>query len=140
MGSNNGGPDRPVERFRDAIARYGIEDCRPERPVRNRDRLIDKLTEETRPFLEAILEVEEAEDRLVRAEDMIRRYVGSNLSVVAGLERVRAQEERRTALAKLRELMREEETILRYVLLRQLLRSEPEDAEAPAEPALAGSA
>ena len=140
MGSNNGGPDRPVERFRDAIARYGIEDCRPERPVRNRDRLIDKLTEETRPFLEAILEVEEAEDRLVRAEDMIRRYVGSNLSVVAGLERVRAQEERRTALAKLRELMREEETILRYVLLRQLLRSEPTNAEAPAEPALAGSA
>jgi len=140
MGSNNGGPERPVERFREAIARYGIEDCRPERPVRNRDRLIDKLTEEVRPFLEAILEVEAAEDRLVRAEDMIRRYVGSNLSVVASLERVRARDERRAALAMLRELMRDEETILRYVLLRQLLRFEPATAAtAPAEPALVGS-
>jgi hypothetical protein len=140
MSSTNGGPERPVERFRAAIARYGIEDCRPERPLQNRERLIDKLTEEIRPFLEAILEVEGAEDRLVRSEDVLRRYVGSSLSVVASLERIRAQEERREALATLRELMKDEETILRYVLLRQLLRFEPATtAEEPAAPALVGS-
>jgi hypothetical protein len=140
MGGTNGGRQRPVERYRDAIARYGIEDCRPERPLRSRDRLIDKLTEEIRPFLEAILEVEGAEDRLARSEGVMRRYVGSSLSVVANLERIRAQEERREALATLRELMRDEETILRYVLLRQLLRFQPANAdEDRSEPALVGS-
>jgi hypothetical protein len=140
MSSTNGGPPRPVERFRAAVARYGIEDCRPERPLHNRERLIDKLTEEIRPFLEAILEVEAAEDRLLRSEDVIRRYVGSSLSVVASLERIRAQEERREALGTLRELMEDEETILRYVLLRQLLRFEPaKAAEDPAETALVRS-
>jgi hypothetical protein len=140
MGGTNGGRQRPVERYRDAIARYGIEDCRPERPLRSRDRLIDKLTEEIRPFLEAILEVEGAEDRLARSEGVMRRYVGSSLSVVANLERIRAQEERREALATLRELMRDEETILRYVLLRQLLRFQPANAdEDRSEPALVSS-
>jgi hypothetical protein len=140
MGGTNGGRQRPVERYRDAIARYGIEDCRPERPLRSRDRLIDKLTEEIRPFLEAILEVEGAEDRLARSEGVMRRYVGSSLSVVANLERIRAREERREALATLRELMRDEETILRYVLLRQLLRFQPANAdEDRSEPALVGS-
>jgi hypothetical protein len=140
MSSTNGGPERPVERFRAAIARYGIEDCRPERPLHNREPLIDKLTEEIRPFLEAILQVEAAEDRLVRSEGVMRRYVGSSLSVVASLERIRAQEERRVALATLRELMKDEETILRYVLLRQLLRLEPSKAaEDPAASALVGT-
>jgi hypothetical protein len=123
--------ERPIERYRSTIERFNLASERPEVPLRNRERLIDRLTDEILPFLDAIIDAEAAEERLTRYERVIREHGASTLSVVAKLERVGARQERRAALARLRELMKDEETLLRYVLLRQLIRCSPEE-EAPA--------
>lgn len=126
--------ERPIDRYRATIERFDLASERSEVPLRNRERLIDKLTDEIRPFLDAIIDAEAAEERLRRNDRVIRDHEGSTLSVVAKLERVGARQERRAALARLRELMRDEETLLRYVLLRRLIRWAPAE-EAPEEEA-----
>lgn len=85
---------------------------------------MDKLTEQIRPLLDAIVAVEAAEAEVERLRDTAVRRGGSSLSTIARFELVGAHGRRRTARARLQELLRDEEAVLRYVLLRQLVRSE----------------
>jgi len=101
-----------------------MSDVRPTTPVPNREGLSDALTEQIRPLLDAIVEAEASEAEVNRLLRVVAGRGVSSLSTVARFELVGARDRRRLALARLRHFLRDEETILRYVLLRQLVGSQ----------------
>jgi hypothetical protein len=117
-------PPRPVDGFRDVIERYTATDIRPVRRLPNRDRLIDTLTEQVRPLLEAIAEAEAATAEVERLRLVSADRDGSAIGVVARFELVRARDRRSVVLRRLADVLGDEETLLRYFLLRQLIRTD----------------
>jgi hypothetical protein len=71
------------------------------------------------------VEAEASEAEVDRLSRVVHGRAVSSLTTVARLELVGARDRRRIALARLRHHLRDEETVLRYVLLRQLVRSHP---------------
>ena len=114
--------ERAVDRFRDVIERYDVSHVTPTQPLSDRGRVIDELVEELRPFLEAIVEAEDAERDVQRLRLMVGEEIGS-LSVVARSRLVHAEDRRRLAASRVRELVRSERTLVRFVLLRYLVRT-----------------
>lgn len=117
--------ERPTDRYRDVIERYSMSDVRPTKPLPDRERLSDALTEQIRPLLDAIVEADASEAEVKRLTRVVAGRTESSLTTVARFELIGARDRRRLALARLRHLLRDEETVLRYVLLRQLVRSQP---------------
>lgn len=115
---------RPVDRYREVIERYSALDERPTDRLPNRGRLVDSLVEQVRPLLDAIVEAEATGAEVRRVERRNAEHEGTSLSVVTRYELVRVRDLRRLALARLRELLRDEEMVLRYILLRQLVSME----------------
>jgi hypothetical protein len=114
--------ERAVDRFRDVIERYDVSNVIPTEPLSDRRRVIDDLVEEIRPLLEAIAEAEDAERDAQRLRLTAREDAGS-LSVVARSRLVHAEDRRRLAASRVRELVRSERTLVRFVLLRHLVRT-----------------
>jgi hypothetical protein len=114
--------DRAVDRFRDVIERYDVSNVIPTEPLSDRRRVIDDLVEEIRPLLEAIAEAEDAARDVQRLRLTAGEDAGS-LSVVARSRLVRAEDRRRLAASRVRELVRSERTLVRFVLLRHLVRT-----------------
>ena len=115
---------RPLDRYRHVIERYSALEERPTDRLPNRGRLVDALVEQVRPLLDAIVDAETTGAEVRRVELREAEHEGSSLSVVTKYELVRARDLRRLALARLRELLRDEEMVLRYILLRHLVCSE----------------
>lgn len=113
---------RPVDAYRDVIERYHAGDILPLQRLEDRDGVIDALTEWLRPLLDAIVDAEAANREVERASRLSVQRAGSSLGFVARLELARARDRRRLALGRLREMLGDERTILRYFLLRELLR------------------
>lgn len=113
-----------VDDYRDVIERFGVDGLIPQRRLRRRERLIDHLTEQVRPLLEAIVAVEDAETEIERLGERVAFQSGSSLSTLARFELVGARGRLRAARIHLREVLQDEEMILRYTLLRQLVRSD----------------
>jgi hypothetical protein len=120
--------ERAVDRYRGVIERYDVSSLRAAEPLPNRDRVIDGLVRELRPLLDAIVEVEESEAVLAQLRGTIAEYGGTMLAQVASGRLIRATERRELAGERVRELVRREETILRYALLRHLVRARPSRA------------
>jgi hypothetical protein len=114
--------DRDVDRFREVIERYDVSSLTPTEPLPNRSRVIDELVREIRPLLEAIVEAEDAERDVRHLRATAGEQTGS-LSVVARSRLVHAEDRRRRASSRVRELVRNERTLLRFVLLRHLVRT-----------------
>ena len=112
---------RAVDRYRAVIRRYSIEDVTPAHRLDNRPRVVDTLTEELRPLLDAIVEADAAALEVARLRNVLSERPGSTLSSVARLSLVRAEDRWRIASARVRELTRDERTLLRYLLLRYLV-------------------
>jgi hypothetical protein len=117
---------RAVDGYRDVIARFGVDGVIPEDQLPNREPLIDKLTEQVGPLLDAIVALEDAEAEIERLGERATLRPGSSLSTIARFELVGARGRLRAARVRLRDLLRDEEVVLRYVLLRQLVRSDAE--------------
>lgn len=116
---------RPVDRYREVIERYSALDERPTDRLPNRGRLVDSLVEQVRPLLDAIVDAETSGADVLRVERRQAEHEATtSLAVVTRFELVRARDRRRLALARLRELLRDEEMVLRYLLLRQLVCSD----------------
>jgi hypothetical protein len=94
--------DRDVDRFREVIERYDVSSLTPTEPLPNRSRVIER------------------DVRHLRAT--AGEQTGS-LSVVARSRLVHAEDRRRLASSRVRELVRNERTLLRFVLLRHLVRT-----------------
>jgi len=85
---------------------------------------MDHLTEQVRPLLDAIVAVEDAEAEIERLGERAAFQPGSSLSTIARFDLVQARGRLRAARIHLREQLQDEEMILRYTLLRQLVRSD----------------
>jgi hypothetical protein len=113
---------RAIDGYRDLIRRYAVEDVTPVDRLVDRERIVDRLTEELRPLLDAIVEADAAAAEVTRLRALERDHDGSTLSSIARMSLVRAEDRRRIASARVRELARDERTLLRYLLLRYLVR------------------
>jgi hypothetical protein len=113
---------RAIDGYRELIRRYAVEDVTPVRRLADRERVVDTLTDELRPLLDAIVEADAAAAEVSRLRSMATQRDGSTLASVARLSLVRAEDRRRIASATVRELARDERTLLRYLLLRYLVR------------------
>ena len=114
---------RTVDRYRDVIERYDVNGLVPSVPISDREREIDGLTLELRPLLDAIVEADAAGADVRQLERTLTDHDGSLVGTVARSRLIRARERRDLASGRVRELIGEERTVLRYVLLRQLVRS-----------------
>ena len=114
---------RAIDGYRDVVRRYPLEDLTPVRRLTNRALTIDALTDELRPLLDAIVETDAAAAEVSRLRVMAARAGGSGLASVAKMSLGRAEDRHRIASATLRELAADERTLLRYLLLRYLIRS-----------------
>jgi hypothetical protein len=115
---------RAVDGYRDVIARFSVDGVVPEGQLSNRERLIDHLTEQVRPLLDAIVALEDVEAEIERLGERAILRPGSSLSTIARFELVGARGRLRAARVRVRELLQDEELVLRYTLLRQLVRSD----------------
>jgi len=119
------GRERAVDRYRDVIERYDVTTLRAAEPLSNRERVVDGLVRELRPLLDAIVEVEDAEASVTALRRTMAQHEGTMLAQVASSRLIRATERRELAGERVRELVRGEETIVRFAVLRQLVRSRP---------------
>jgi hypothetical protein len=115
---------RAVDGYRDVIARFDVDGVTPEDLLPHRERLIDKLTEQVRPLLDAVVALEDAEAEIERLSERATLQPRSSLSTIAHFELGGARGRLRAARVRLRELLQDEEMVLRYALLRQLVRSD----------------
>lgn len=111
-----------VDTYRDVILRYPFEDMPAARRLANRQQVLDGLTEELRPLLDALVEADECAREVARLRALASGRHGATLSSIARLSLVRAEDRWRIASTRLRGLARDERTLLRYLLLRYLVR------------------
>jgi ATPase subunit of ABC transporter with duplicated ATPase domains len=116
--------ERSVDAYRHVIERYDVATLRPVDPLKDRERVIATLVDQLRPLLDAIVEVEAAEAEVARLSRTLEEHQGAVAQVAAG-RLIRARERRSLASQTVKELVRGEQTILRFALLRQLVRSTP---------------
>jgi ATPase subunit of ABC transporter with duplicated ATPase domains len=116
--------ERSVDAYRHVIERYDVATLRPVDPLRDRERVIATLVDQLRPLLDAIVEVEAAEAEVARLRRTLEEHQGAVAQVAAG-RLIRARERRSLASHTVKELVRGEQTILRFALLRQLVRTTP---------------
>jgi hypothetical protein len=116
--------DRPVDRYRDVLERFSASDLDAVERLANREAVVDALTEHLRPVLDAIVEADATTERVGRLERTIREKPDSALAVVARAELVGARDRWHLATGRLRELLKDEETLLRYLVLRHLVRGD----------------
>jgi len=117
--------ERPVDAYRGILERYDATGLRPVDVLPDRENVIDGLVGELRPLLDAIVEADEANADVVQLEETLREHGDGPIAQVARGRMLRATERRELAFGRVRELARDEKTLLRYVLLRQLVRSSP---------------
>ena len=113
---------RAIDGYRDLIRRYAVEDVTPVQRLTDRERVVDSLTDELRPLLDAIVEADAASAEVARLRALAREHEGSTLSSIARMSLVRAEDRRRIASATAGELARDERTLLRYLVLRYLIK------------------
>jgi len=113
---------RAIDGNRDLIRRYAVEDVTPVHRLADRERVVDRLTEELQPLLDAIVEADAAAAEVARLRALERDHDGSTLSSIARMSLVRAEDRRWIASATVRELAGDERTLLRYLLLRYIVR------------------
>jgi ATPase subunit of ABC transporter with duplicated ATPase domains len=116
--------ERSVDAYRHVIERYDVATLRPVDPLKDRERVIATLVDQLRPLLDAIVEVEAAEAEVARLRRTLDEHQGAVAQVAAG-RLIRARERRSLASQTVKELVRGEQTILRFALLRQLVRTTP---------------
>ena len=116
---------RPTDPYREVIERYDVAELNAVEPLRDRERVIATLVEQLRPLLDAIVEFEAAEVAVQRCSRTLEQHPGSMLAQVASSRIIRARERRLIASETVKELVRSEQTILRYAMLRHLVRSRP---------------
>ena len=116
---------RPVEAYRAILERYDVNGLRPRNGIADRARVIDGLVQELRPLLDAIVAADAANANVEDLEGTLREHPDGPIAQVARGRLLRAAERRELAFGRVRELTRDERTLLRYVLLRQLVRSSP---------------
>jgi hypothetical protein len=114
---------RPVDPYRDVIERYDVNGLDPPQRLPERERVIEGLVEELKPLLDAMVEADGASAEVRRLEQTLDTHDGTLVGTVARSRLIRARERRDLAFGRVRELVREERTVLRYVLLRHLVRS-----------------
>jgi hypothetical protein len=119
---------RPTDPYREVIERYDVAELSAVEPLRDRERVIATLVEQLRPLLDAIVEFEAAEVAVQRCSRTLEQHPGSMLAQVASSRIIRARERRLIASETVKELVRSEQTILRYAMLRHLVRSRPGSA------------
>ena len=116
---------RPVDRYRSILERYDATGLRPVVGLPDRERTIDGLVGELGPLLEAIVEADAANAGVEQLERTLRDHDDGPIAQVARGRLLRANERRELAFGRVLELARDERTLLRYVLLRPLVRSSP---------------
>ena len=116
---------RPVDPYREILERYDVNGLRPEDGIPDRERTIDGLVADLAPLLDAIVEADAANGDVAQLERTLREHDDGPIAQVARGRLLRAKERRELAFGRVRELTRDERTLLRYVLLRQLVRSSP---------------
>jgi hypothetical protein len=116
--------ERSVDAYRHVIERYDVANVRAVDPLPDRERVLETLVDQLRPLLDAIVEVEAAEAEVARLRATLEQHTGAVAQVATG-RLIRARERRAIASETVRELVRGEQTILRYALLRQLVRTTP---------------
>ena len=121
----SGARPRRVDAYRSILDRYDGSGLRPVNGLADRERAIDGLVEELAPLLDAIVEADAANAVVDQLERTLREHGDGPIAQVARGRLLRANERRQIAFGRVRELTRDERTLLRYVLLRQLVRSGP---------------
>jgi hypothetical protein len=116
--------EHAVDRYRAVIERYDVSSLSAVEPLPDRDRVIDGLVDQLRPLLDAIVEVEAAEAQVAHLSRTVEEHHGAIAQVAMG-RLIRARERRALASETVRELVRTEQTILRFALLRHLVRTTP---------------
>jgi len=116
---------RPVDPYRAILDRYDVNGLVPDEWLPDRDRAIDGLVRDLQPLLDAIVDADAANAEVQQLERTLRKHVDGPVAQVARGRLLRANDRRQVAFGRVRELAREERTLLRYVLLRQLVRSTP---------------
>jgi hypothetical protein len=116
--------ERAIDAYRHVIERYEVASVRAVEPLPDRERVIESLIGQLRPLLDAIVEVEAAGAEVARLRKTVEEHQGSIAQVASG-RLIRARERRALAADTVKELVRSEQTILRFALLRQLVRTTP---------------
>jgi hypothetical protein len=114
---------RAVDAYRDVIERYDVNGLNPPQRLPERGRVIEGLVEELKPLLDAMVEADAAASEVRHLEQTLDVHDGTLVGTVARSRLIRARARRDLAFGRVRELVREERTVLRYVLLRHLVRS-----------------
>ena len=114
---------RSVDPYRDVIERYDVNGLVPPQQLPDRERVVEGLVEELRPLLDAIVEADAANADVRQLERTLIDHDGTLVGTVARSRLIRARERQLLANGRVRELVRDERTVLRYVLLRQLVRA-----------------
>lgn len=118
-----GARPRTVDGYRDVIERYGVNGLVPSQWLPERERVIESLVQELKPLLDAIVEADGAGAEVRRLERTLADHDGTLMGTVARSRLIRARERQLLANGRMKELVRDERTVLRYVLLRHLIRS-----------------
>lgn len=116
---------RAVDAYRGIIERYDVNGLAPAERLPDRERVIDGLVQDLRPLLDAIVEAEAASEDVAQLERTLALHGNGPIAQVARGRLIGANERRVLAFGRVRELTRDERTLLRYVLLRQLVRTPP---------------
>ena len=114
-----------VDPYRSILERYDAGRLRPAEGLPDRERTIEGLVEQLAPLLDAIVEADAANADVDQLERTLREHDDGPIAQVARGRLLRAKERRELAFGRVRELARDERTLLRYVILRQMVRSAP---------------
>jgi hypothetical protein len=115
----------PADAYRAILERYDVNGLVPDERLPDRERAIEGLVRDLRPLLDAIVDADAANAEVQQLEQTLREHADGPIAQVARGRLLRANDRRDLAFGRVRELIREERTLLRYVLLRQLVRSTP---------------
>jgi hypothetical protein len=116
-----GARPRSVDHYRDVIERYGVNGLVPSQRLPDRERVIEGLVQELKPLLDAIVEADGAGAEVRRLERTLADHDGTLVGTVARSRLIRARERQLLANGRMKQLVRDERTVLRYVLLRHLI-------------------
>jgi len=87
--------------------------------------VIEGLVQTLKPLLDAIVDADAATAEVAKLETTLREHDGGPIAQVARGRLLGARERRDLAVGRVRELTRDEHTVLRYAVLRQLVRTPP---------------